>query len=132
MTNQSELAIGAIGENGARYLNVELIDQAGISPDAFATLEQRERGELERWARIFRGESLRLSLFDRAVLIVDDGVATGATARAACQVARIQGVKRLVLATPVSPVTVLQQLDEVADEIVCLETPEPLVSVGDC
>src|SRR5665213_3424052 len=84
---QPELGMGAIGEGGVRVLNAEVVRLAGVSSVELAAVEQRERTELERRARRYRGERLPVLLEGKTVVIVDDGIATGSTARAACQVA---------------------------------------------
>ena len=127
---QPELAMGAIGEDGVRIVNQDIVRLAGVTEAEFAAVEGHERAELERRARAFRGESPRLSLAGRTALVVDDGIATGSTARAACQVARAHGATRIVLAVPVAPRSVFADLGGDVDEIVCLETPEPFHAVG--
>jgi putative phosphoribosyl transferase len=127
---QPELAMGAIGEDGVRILNHEVLAMAGVSRDEVATVERSERGELERRAARFRGSRPRTSLVGRTAIVVDDGIATGSTARAACEVARAHGASRVILAVPVAPPSSLASLADVADELVCLATPEPFYAVG--
>ena len=127
---QHELAMGAIGEDGVRVVNREIVRQIGIGDDELAAVEARERAELERRARRFRGDRPRLPVAGRTAVIVDDGIATGATARAACQVARAQGAARIVLAVPVAPHGWGERIGGDADELVCLGTPEPFVAIG--
>ena len=127
---QPELAMGAIGEDGVRILNEEVIRAAHVSGHELAAVESRERAELERRARRFRGERPRVPLGGRTALVVDDGVATGSTARAACQVARAQGAVKVVLATPVAPPGWEARIEGDADELVCLATPEPFFAIG--
>ncbi len=127
---QPELAMGAIGEDGVRVLNDGLLRFAGVTEAEIALVEERERAELERRARRFRGGRARVPLAGRTVIVVDDGVATGSTARAACLVAREQGAARVVLAVPVAPPGWGAGLGDAADELVCLETPEPFFAVG--
>src|ERR1019366_2009760 len=100
---QPELGMGAIGEGGVRVLNAGVVRLARVSSDELATVERRERVELERRARRFRGDRPPVRLDGKTVVVVDDGIATGSTARAACQVARAQGASRIVLAVPVAP-----------------------------
>jgi putative phosphoribosyl transferase len=92
-------------------------------------VERRERAELERRARLYRGGRSRVDLAGRTAVVVDDGIATGSTARAACQVARAQGAARVVLAEPVAPASTLGGLRREV-EVVCVETPEELWGVG--
>jgi putative phosphoribosyl transferase len=127
---QPELGMGAIGEDGVRVLNREVLGAARVSESEIAAVEARERGELERRAARFRQGRSRLDLTGRTVIVVDDGIATGSTARAACEVARVHGAARVVLATPVAPTDWIGRLGSVADEFVCLATPEPFYGVG--
>ncbi len=127
---QPELAMGAIGEDGVRFINEGVAAMAGVHPEEIAIVERRERTELERRARCFRGDRPRISLDGRTVIIIDDGIATGSTARAACQVARAQGARRIVLAVPVAPPGWTKRIHRDADEFVALETPEPFFAVG--
>lgn len=127
---QPELGMGAIGEDGVRVLNDEVLAMARIGEDEVAAVEQSERLELERRATRFRGDRPRTSLFGRTAVVVDDGIATGSTARAACQVVRAHGASRVILAVPVAPRSSLALLTETADELVCLATPEPFFAVG--
>ena len=126
---QPELAMGAVGECGARALNEEIVRAAGVSQAEVAAVEKRERVEVDRRARRFRGDRPRVALADRVAVVVDDGIATGATARAACRVARSQGASRVVLAVPVAPPSTVVELRQQA-EVVCLETPVPFRAVG--
>ena len=127
---QPELAMGAIGEDDVRVVNDEIVRLAAVSPDDFSRVEQREREELRRRAERFRGVTPRVDLVGRTAVIVDDGIATGSTARAACQVARAHGADRVVLAVPVAAPESVQALAGDADDIVCVLTPSWLRSVG--
>ncbi len=127
---QPELAMGAIGEDGVRVLNDDVIAMTGVGERELAEVEQRERGELERRARRYRSGRERESLDGKVVVVVDDGVATGSTARAACQVARRQGASRVVLAVPVAPVGWTDRMGDAADGFVAVETPEPFWAIG--
>jgi len=127
---QPELAMGAIGEDGIRVLNDEVIGITQVSEQELAAVEARERTELERRARRFRGDRPRQPLEGRTAIIVDDGIATGSTARAACQVARAHGATRIVLAVPVAPPGWMTRFEAGADELIALETPEPFLAVG--
>ena len=128
--NQPELAMGAIGEDGIRVLNDDVIGITQVSERELAAVEARERAELERRARRFRGERPGHPLEGRTAIIVDDGIATGSTARAACQVARAHGATRVVLAVPVAPPGWTSRFEADADELIALETPEPFFAVG--
>jgi putative phosphoribosyl transferase len=127
---QPELGMGAIGEGGVRLLNPEVIRAARISQRELARVEERERAELERRAERFRGGRPRLDLAGRTALVVDDGLATGFTARAACRVARALGAARIVLAVPVGSIEAVQIVREDADEVVCLQTPPGFYAIG--
>ncbi len=127
---QPELGMGAIGEDGVRIINEEVIHVAGVSASQLDEVEARERAELERRVRRFRGDRPRVALKGRTVVVVDDGIATGSTARAACQVARAQGAARVVLAVPVAPRDWEVRFGADADEFVCLDTPEPFYAIG--
>jgi putative phosphoribosyl transferase len=127
---QPELGMGAIGEDGVHIVNHELVQLAQVTDAQLADVERRERAELERRARRFRGGRPRIALAGKTAVVVDDGIATGSTARAACQVARAQGASRVVLAVPVAPPGWTERLEDDADELVCLETPEPFFAIG--
>jgi len=128
--SQPELAMGAIGENGVRVLNAEVVQLAGVTSEEIARVEARERSELERRVERFRSGRELVSLEGRVVIIVDDGIATGSTARAACQVARAHGASYIVLAVPVAPQRWEQDLAGVADEYICVTASEKFSSVG--
>jgi putative phosphoribosyl transferase len=127
---QPELAMGAIGEGGVRIIDDDLVSRALVSDEELAAVEARERAELERRARRFRGGGPRTPLAERTVIVVDDGVATGSTARAACGAARAQGAARVVLAVPLGPPDSIAELRADADEVVCPETHRWLVAIG--
>jgi putative phosphoribosyl transferase len=127
---QPELGMGAVGEDGVRVLNHDVLRLAGIGAEELARVEARERAEVLARAARFRGDRPRIELAGRTVIIVDDGIATGGTARAALQVARAHGAARVVLAVPVAPPDTVQELSTDADEIICLETPELFFAIG--
>ncbi|MBE4733520.1 phosphoribosyltransferase [Streptomyces caniscabiei] len=127
---QPELAFGAIGEHGVRVLNQDVIDSGGLRDEELADVERAERAELERRVARYRAGRTRVSLAGCTALVVDDGLATGATAETACRVVRGQGAARVVLAVPVGSVEAVTRLRAVADDVVCLETREDLGSVG--
>ncbi|WP_084259127.1 phosphoribosyltransferase family protein [Microtetraspora malaysiensis] len=127
---QPELGFGAIGEGGVRVLNPDIVRLAGVTKEQMAKVEEAEREELTRRAARFRGGRPRVESAGRTVIVVDDGVATGGTARAACRVARAQGAKRVVLAVPVGSPDTMDALREDADEVVCLQTPRDLYAIG--
>jgi putative phosphoribosyl transferase len=126
---QPEVAMGAIGEGGVRVLDPALIVRAGVSAAELARVEETERATLESRSARFRRGREHADLTGRTVVIVDDGIATGATARAACEVARRLGAARVVLAVPVGPRDTVQDFTE-ADEVICLSTPSQFFAVG--
>jgi putative phosphoribosyl transferase len=125
-----ELAMGAIGEGDVRIVNDEVMRRAGVDASAFAAIEQRERHELARRAARFRGNNERVPLAGHTALVVDDGIATGSTAQAACRVARAQGAEHVILAAPVAPPSVVENVRGAADEVIVLRTPEPFFAIG--
>jgi putative phosphoribosyl transferase len=127
---QPELALGAVGEGGALVLDRDVVRMAGVDEDQLAALEERERAEVERRAERVRAGRPPVSVEGRTAVVIDDGVATGSTARAACQVVRSRGASRVVLAVPVAPRASIRSLAEVADQVICLEMPEPFFAVG--
>ncbi|HEX5995107.1 MAG TPA: phosphoribosyltransferase family protein, partial [Jiangellales bacterium] len=127
---QRELAMGAIGEDDVRVLNDEVLRLVKVSEADLAATEADERRELERRSKRFRRDRPRVPLKGRTAVIVDDGIATGATARAACEVARAQGAEHIVLAVPVAPPDTVRALSRVADEVVVVEQPTWLSSIG--
>ncbi|MFF3873609.1 phosphoribosyltransferase family protein [Streptomyces sp. NPDC001978] len=127
---QPELGFGAIGEHGVRVLNDDVIRDTGLRPADLAAVEEAERAELDRRVDRYRAGRSPVALAGRTAVIVDDGLATGATAAAACRVVRNRGAARIVLAVPVGPERTLPHLRQVADEVVCLESPHYFGSVG--
>jgi putative phosphoribosyl transferase len=127
---QPELAMGAVGEGDALVLNEPVLQLVHVTEVELAEIERRARFEVERRAARFRGGRPRLPLTGRTAVLVDDGIATGATARAACQVAVAQGAARVVLAIPVCSPDTAAELRKQVDELVCLETPEWFLGVG--
>lgn len=126
-----ELAFGAIGEGGVRVINDDVVRRGGLSPSDIATVERAEQTALVRQAEQFRDDRPRLALDGRTAIVIDDGVATGATASAACQVVRAQGAARVVLAVPVAPADTVAWLGTQVDEVVCLSTPVLFSAVGE-
>ncbi len=126
---QPELAMGAIGEGGVRVLDDEVLRLARIEDRDLREVEDRERVELQARVERFREGRPRLDLTGRTALVVDDGMATGSTARAACTVARLLGASRVVMAVPVAAADTAARFRE-ADEIVCVETPQGFSAVG--
>lgn len=127
---QPELAMGAIGEGGVRVVDDEIVREAGVTARELEAIEERERAELERRVRRYRGERPPVPVEGRTAVIVDDGIATGSTARAACRVVRARGAARIVLAVPVAPEGWIRRMGGDADEYVSVETPSGLFAVG--
>jgi predicted phosphoribosyltransferase len=124
-----ELAMGAIGD-GARVVDDATVRSLGVSADQLDAVEKREQIELAERARRFRTDRGPLDVRGKIAIIVDDGVATGATARAACQVVRAAGAARIILAAPVAPPDWQPQPGVDAAEFVCIERPSPFFAVG--
>ncbi|MBG6057551.1 putative phosphoribosyl transferase [Cryobacterium sp. MP_M5] len=126
---QPELAMGAIGEGGARVLNTEVLTLTGVTAEELRTVERREQTLLDERVAGLRMGRERVDLTGRTVVIVDDGIATGSTARVACEVARHLGATTVIMAAPVVPAETVGNLPE-ADEVVCVLAPRQLVAVG--
>jgi putative phosphoribosyl transferase len=127
---QPELAMGAIGEDGVRVVNEDVVRAEHVTQLQFAEVEELERAELIRRAERYRAGHPRVPLAGKTAIVVDDGIATGSTARAACQVARAHGAARVVLAVPLAPQASLDALASVVDDVVCAEVPEPFLAIG--
>ncbi|MGY1706172.1 phosphoribosyltransferase family protein [Geodermatophilus sp. SYSU D00697] len=127
---QPELAMGAVGEGDVTVVDARVLALTGVGPADLARVEERERAEVDRRARAFRGGRPPVPLAGRTAVVVDDGIATGSTARAACAVVRAQGAARVVLAAPVCARDGARALEAEVDELVCLETPRRFAAVG--
>ena len=127
---QPELAFGAIGEGGVRVINESVVREANLSDEDMAAVEKQQRAEVQCRSQRFRQGREQISLAGRVAVIVDDGIATGATAKAACQVARAQGASRVVLAVPIGAADTAEELAPYADAVVCLHAPEFFYAVG--
>ncbi|MEU8997625.1 phosphoribosyltransferase family protein [Streptomyces caniferus] len=128
---QRELGFGAIGEGGVRVISDDIVRRGRLDQADLASVEHAEATELTRQAERFRAGRPRLDLAGRTAIVVDDGIATGATAAAACQVVRAQGAARVVLAVPVAPPDAAERLRGATDEFVCLSTPFAFSAVGE-
>jgi putative phosphoribosyl transferase len=126
---QPELAMGAIGEGGVKVLDAEVITAARVTEEQLHTVESRERAQLEARVDLLRRGRTRADLNGRVAVVVDDGIATGSTARVACRVARHLGAARVVLAVPVASAERVRDLAE-ADEVVCVSAPRWFMAVG--
>lgn len=130
LPSQPELAMGAIGEDGVRVLNPDVVHASRVSALELGSVEASARAELERLGRRFHASSPREDLTGRVAIVVDDGVATGATARAACLVAWERGAKQVVLAVPIGSGRTIEALRSHVDDLVCLEMPSVFGAVA--
>ena len=127
---QPELGMGAVGEDGVRVLNPEVIQACGVSQDDLAAVQAREQAAVQARAARYRAVRPREPLAGRVAVVVDDGIATGSTARAACQIARAHGAARVVLAVPVAPPGWQARIGAAADEMICVGTPRGFAAIG--
>lgn len=125
-----ELAAGAIGPGGVEVLNREVMLQAHLNSADLDPVRERELQELTRREHTYRGNRSPLNLEGHTVLLVDDGIATGATMQAAIQVARKLGAVRVLVTVPHGPPETVAVLEQQADEVVCLLVPDPYIAVG--
>jgi putative phosphoribosyl transferase len=125
-----ELAIGAIAPGGVCYLNDDIIELLDIESDAIGVVRLREEHELERREQLYRGDRPPLTVAGRPIIVVDDGVATGASMHAAVMFLHQHGATRVVVAAPVIARDAYRQLEAVTSEVVALAVPENLGSVG--
>ena len=125
-----ELAMGALASGGVRVINEGIVTSLRITPEKIALVAQEEAIELERREQAYRGNQPSLEVKGCTVILVDDGVATGATMRAAVSALRELSPARVVVAIPTAAKDAYEGLKEQADEVVCLATPEPYVAVG--
>lgn len=125
-----EYGIGAIAEGGAVYISAEAVRDVGLGPDEISAIAERESGELLRRVHLYRGDRPLPDMQGRTVILVDDGIATGGTARAAVRAVRQHRPARLVLATPVLAFQTLAELLAEVDELVYVDAPEDFIAVG--
>jgi predicted phosphoribosyltransferase len=127
---QTELAMGAIASGGVRVLNRDVVEALGIPEWAIEQVTQQEQEELERRERQYRGDRSPLDVRGKTVILVDDGLATGSTMRAAAAALRKAGAARIIVAVPVASRATCDQLREEGNEVVCATNPEPFYAVG--
>lgn len=125
-----ELALGAVATGGVRVLNEDVVSMLHLAPGVVETLAARTEQELAQRERAYRGDLPPPDLHGRTVVLVDDGLATGATMRAAVEAVRRQGAARVVVAVPVAAASTCEAMRTIADEVVCARTPEPFYAVG--
>jgi putative phosphoribosyl transferase len=129
LPSHPEVAMGAIGQDGARLLDLDLIARLGVTPHEIEEVERKERKTLEARIALFRAGHKAIDLTDRTAIVVDDGIATGATASAACRVARGLGARRVIVAVPVGGPDAITRVQG-ADEVICLIRPPDFQAVG--
>lgn len=127
---QEELAMGAIASGNVRVINESVVKQLGIPGDVVEEIVKQERQEMERRERVYRGDRAAVDVLGKTCIVIDDGIATGATMRAAVAVLKQLGAQRLIVAAPTSARDTYANLAREADEVVCLATPEPYIAVG--
>ncbi len=125
-----ELAMGAIGSGGVQVLNEDLLDWMRISGHTIAEVGERELQELQRRDRVYRGDRPLANIRDRIIILVDDGLATGSTMRAAIGVLKHQHPQRIIIAVPVAPLDTCNELRAEVDEVVCSIAPEQFYAIG--
>jgi putative phosphoribosyl transferase len=130
LPGQEELAIGAIASGGIRVLNEDIIRLLRIPEEVIARVARHEQQELERRERLYRGDRPAPEIRDRTVILIDDGLATGASMRAAIAGLRAQNPGRIVVAVPTAAPETCAEFESQVDEIVCAITPEPFLGVG--
>jgi putative phosphoribosyl transferase len=128
--DNSELAIGAVAEDGSYFLDEEIVRQVYV-PKGYVEKEvERMREEIQRRLIRYRGEVPYPNLKNRDVIVVDDGVATGSTLKAALKLLRRRGAKSVTVAVPVGPVETIRELEKLADRVVCLHIPSLFYAIG--
>lgn len=127
---QEELAMGAIASGNTRVLNDNIVSSLHIPNEVIDEVAAREQEELERREQAYRGNRPRPEVINKHIILVDDGVATGATMRAAIAVLQQQNPASVVVAVPVAPLDTVEKLNRDADKVVCLATPEPFFAIG--
>jgi putative phosphoribosyl transferase len=130
LPGQEELAMGAIATGGVRVLNRDVVAYLNIPQRVIDTVARQEQQELERRERLYRGDRPAPEVRGRTVILVDDGLATGSTMRAAIAALKKLEPGRIVVAVPVAPPSAVEELEKEVDEVVCLFTPEPFEGVG--
>ena len=130
LPEQPELAMGAIASDGIMVLNRQVIRRFGVSRQQLLQVSSRERQELERRRQLYQADRPILPLRDRLVILVDDGIATSSTLRAAVALISRHQPQRLIVAAPVAPPNTCALIQKLVQEVICLITPDPLDSIG--
>ena len=125
-----EYAMGAIASGGVRVLNEAVVRELGVSPIALERIVQQEERELRRREHAYRDDLPAVTLAGRTAILVDDGLATGFSMRAAVKAVRERGARRIVVAVPLGPSDTVRELARLADEVVCVSSPQPFLAVG--
>jgi putative phosphoribosyl transferase len=126
-----ELAFGAIATRGIRVVDAQIVEEAGISKLEIELIAAKERQELDRRERAYRGGRLALNLEGKTVILVDDGIATGASTRAAIIALRQLKPASIALAVPIAPPATCMRLRREVDDLICLDTPETFYAIGE-
>jgi putative phosphoribosyl transferase len=126
-----ELAIGAVTEDGTTILNEQLVSDLGVADSFISEESKRQQTEIRRRLASYRGDAPYPNLKDRVVIVVDDGIATGYTMKAALASVRKKGAKSIVVAIPVGPPSTIKELEKMADHVICLYTPEVFYAIGE-
>ncbi len=127
---QPELGIGAISEGGATWINRQLAGWVGASAEDISSVAEEEARELERRVRVYRGTRPAPEVKGRTVILVDDGIATGGTMRAAIASLKQHHPRRLIVAVPVAPPETVEELQREVDEVIAPEQPQDLMAIG--
>jgi putative phosphoribosyl transferase len=130
LPGHEEFGIGAIASGGVRVVDESVLRAYGIGPETLEEITARERRELERRERLYRDDRPFPTLRDHTVILVDDGLATGSTMRAAVAALRVEAPQTIVIAVPVGASETCEAMSRVVDDLICLETPEPFYAVG--
>ncbi len=125
-----ELGVGAIAEDGSLYLNQDLINKLGVSSDYLSKEIENQLSELRRRVKLYRGDKPIPSLEGRIAILVDDGLATGATIFASIEMVKKMKPSKLVVAVPVAPEETIVEVEKLVDDVVCLATPFPFFAIG--
>ncbi len=131
LPGQPELAMGAIASGGVRVLNQDVVSSLGVPGPVIDAVTARETAELERRERLFRGDRPGIDPTGRTAIVVDDGLATGSSMRAAVIALRERGAASVVVAVPVGPASTCREIALVADALVCPNQPEYFMAVGE-